>query len=148
KAPRVRNAACVVLDVRQIAPEFAESSVTAEEYEEEVDVILRPDLEPAPDKEASAVDPPANLPFFDQQTTDQKAAEDKEDVDAHPAEVLDLQRLENVVQQSIIRLVKIDDKQNRDAANEIQLDLTPKRSLCSGTGHVSSIRVWFCSAYW
>ena len=139
QAPRVRDAADVVLDVQQIAPERVHAAVPAGNDEEKEHVVLRPDFETAPDEKAFAVDAPLDPPLLHQQAAHQEAAEDEEDVHAGGSEVLHMEQTQWVVQQPIRGIVVIQHQQNGDAAQEIQLNLAPERLSRLLGAHAASI---------
>jgi len=66
-------------------------AVSGDEIQEDEGVILRPDLEAAPNKKLLAVDPALECPFLDQQAAHQKTTEHEEDVDTCPAKVIEAQ---------------------------------------------------------
>ena len=82
KTPKMcRAARDVVLDVEKSGPELVPATVRREQDHDEEEVVLRPDLEAAPDEEAFAVDLSVDTPLLDEEAAHKKAAEHKEDND-------------------------------------------------------------------
>jgi len=94
EAPGEGDAVGVVLDIEEIAPEIADGAVASDEHAGHEDVVRGPDLEAATDEEAAGFDASAELPFLDEESADEEAGEDEEEVYAEPAEVLEAEELE------------------------------------------------------
>ena len=121
--PCMGDAADVVLDVEQIAPELMNRAMAREQVGEEEDVVLWPDLEAATNEEALAVNFAILLPFLDEETADEKAAEDEEYVHPSPAEVTKAEPEKGSHEDGFGR-VEVHDHEDGDAADEVEFDLS------------------------
>ncbi len=98
----------------------------SQKHDRDKDVILRPDFECAPNEEALAIDAAAHRPLLHQQSAYQKAAEYKENLDSDPAEMRKATERKDGPQQRIA-VVIVEDEQDRDAADEVEFDLSARR---------------------
>src|SRR5215469_4595854 len=142
QTPGMRNAADIVLDIEQVAPEERKGAVPSKKHDGEIKVVLRPDFEATTDEETFAVDATAHFPLLHKQAADKESAENKENVDANNADMVLISEPEAEGSERRTAGVKVHHHQDGNAANEVELDLAME-----GLRAEMSRRVGLCHAH-
>lgn len=119
----MRNDHEIILQVQEAGPHHSQGVVTGENNKKEEEVVLWPDLEASANQESFAVDTATDLPLFYEETSNEEAAKNEEDVYAHPSETRESKHLQRI-EQDLYGVMEVDDRENREPAQEVELDFS------------------------